>query len=847
MASYSQPGFRIHESTIHDWRVPSHFLFCSRCRDERSRNIQQDADNARTRAMLMATPVYGPIYKHRLLSLSPRLTDCPFPGIIRQRGSSVLDTGRIPRRVTIQVPSLNSPVRPDQTPIQSPLSFRPSRKRSSDFSDIPEPAQYFVPEQSAPAPHPVPHHFHTQASPDFWVANSERIREAIGLRTPASPPTETNNQVPMPGTWPSWVDDPNGIDPRLQSQRYETINSAVDPPAGNAPVGILGLLSSFALGTLRSVLWRPIRFVLAPQLSLQPDRPAHPGQPARPIRQLPLAPLAHESAQFSNAASTIGPVGADNDFRAPKRSRYDERPSEERPSNPARQPLSISQSLLRRGRKSNEGQVQIHARRGEEYGADPNFNYAGHFSLDAMYDASDSEDEEYPGSPMDIDSPDPVVLNQSGTIPARQPILPECAQPPITSDEQKPIALNQSEVILAKQPIESINPETKPKLAPAVAAARRAVKLFPKDPAVPKTRASSSTEGSAPVKTPSLEHPPFATPAIERIRRKAAGLSASANTHVTRTTDKAQYEKALEFFPNDIVHSLPGLEGEQLPADARKIEHLKREFMERVRQEEIEALNASLRRLGLRRPMSTLITAPSPEWINRALDAPKNGHFDHRAVHADAVELKPRDFARLVPSTAWLNDDCVHSTLCCLATYVNKKAGFKPLAHAPRCVAISSLYWKSFCSDHNKLYPRPFLRKWGMTQQNFLKIDTVLIPVNLGAHWTLIVIRPSRKTISYLDSFHAQNPAQLRHAYQWVELFLGNKFVASEWNTQELGTPKQTNAWDCGMFVITNAMCLALGVSPLSYNEDNMPMQRQRIAAMLLNGGFHGEFDLGHI
>ncbi|KAJ8133415.1 hypothetical protein O1611_g208 [Lasiodiplodia mahajangana] len=167
MASFLQPGFRIHDAASHDWRIPSHFLYCGRCRDERSRHIQQDQDNARARGMLMATPIHGTIYRESLLSISPRLTASPFPGIIRQRGPSLLDTGRVPRRVTIQVPSLSSPVRPDQSPIQSPLSFRPSRKRPSYFNDNSEPAQYFVvPEQSRPASHLIPQQLHTPANDD---------------------------------------------------------------------------------------------------------------------------------------------------------------------------------------------------------------------------------------------------------------------------------------------------------------------------------------------------------------------------------------------------------------------------------------------------------------------------------------------------------------------------------------------------------------------------------------------------------------------------------------------------------------------------------------------------------
>lgn len=333
----------------------------------------------------------------------------------------------------------------------------------------------------------------------------------------------------------------------------------------------------------------------------------------------------------------------------------------------------------------------------------------------------------------------------------------------------------------------------------------------------------------------------------EERRSKVTVASIFPDTPSTEKKDKAQYDAVLEFFPNDVVHSLPGLEDESLPADAHKVEHLKRELMERLRREEIESQNAALRHLGVRRSKSTLITEPSFAWLNRALDAPKNGTFDPSAVHPDAVELKPRDFAKLVPPTAWLNDDCVHSSLCCLAAYINNKAGVKPKVDPPKCVAVSSLYWKAFCGDHKKLYPRPFSRKWNMTPNNFFDIDTVLIPVNSNAHWTLIAIRPSLRTVSYLDSFHHRNDTQLRHAYQWLQLFLGDKFVPDDWDTTEFPAPRQTNAWDCGMFVITNAMCLALGISPMCYDEEKMPIQRQRIAAMLLNGGFHGEFDLSHL
>lgn len=694
----------------------------------------------------------------------------------------------------------------------------------------------------------------------------------------------------MPGTWPSWADETNGVNepnvipavnaPHLHNQRDEPANPPINAPVNapgdapaNAPFGLrlfttLGNWSAVVIDTFRTAL-RPNQLVLpdqgAGQAAAQPGPVAQLEPRAQPEQQTELQIPAQPPNVATTATQTGQQASHGNGSRAPKRPRLGQGLDHQEPGSLSRAGPSrpSTASLLRPTSYRGPGRtLGHHSEPAFRYAirnqsepdrslsvneTDPDFNHAGHFSLDALY-ASDSEDDDYTGSPMDVDLHEPIVLNQTETIMARQPIEPGYTESHPKSDEQTPIALNMTEAILAQQPINLINSENRPPtLGSATTAARRAIKLFPKDSMGSNARAAPPVERNASLEMTPHENPTFVTPFVERLRHKASVTSTSPDTGIPQQTEKARYDNILEFFPNDVIHSLPGLEEEHLPASACKVEHLKQEMIERVRREEIESQNIILSQLGVRRPNSTLITEPSPKWMNRALDAPKNGHFNPRDVHPDAVELKPRDFGKLVPETAWLNDDCVHSTLCCLAAYINKQAGVRPKIDPPKCVALSSLYWKAFCSDYNKLYPRPFSRKWNMRPENFLQLDTVLIPVNSNAHWTLIVIRPSRRTISYLDSFHNHNQTQVRHAYQWLERFLANKFVPGDWSTQEFGAPRQTNAWDCGMFVITNAMCLALGISPMCYNEENMPIQRQRIAAMLLNGGFHGEFDLGHL
>ncbi|KAI1495273.1 hypothetical protein F5X96DRAFT_2513 [Biscogniauxia mediterranea] len=362
----------------------------------------------------------------------------------------------------------------------------------------------------------------------------------------------------------------------------------------------------------------------------------------------------------------------------------------------------------------------------------------------------------------------------------------------------------------------------------AVAAAQRAVRFFPC-----KNRHASSSQ--------------MITPPISDDDDQPAAKTEAVIKAIPKPLPPSQYKDINDFFNNEEQHSLPGLGRSRLSPSRSKIRELDLQRQER----EAAFAAVRLRPLGLRRPRRSLITDLSPEWDQKARAAPLHGHTKaskwQNQPHPDSVPLAPKDFSKMVPETAWLNDDAIHATLVCLATFINNRAGVVPKKSVPKCVALSSLYWSSFCQDEKKIYPRPFNRKWGMNPDNFFDIDTVLIPVNLGNHWTLLVIRPTRRTISYVDSFQSSGERQLAHALNWLRLFLGDKYRSWEWTDVHFTVPSQTNGYDCGMFVITNSIYLALGLDPNSYTQADMPLQRRRIAAMLLNGGFTGPFDLSHL
>lgn len=139
------------------------------------------------------------------------------------------------------------------------------------------------------------------------------------------------------------------------------------------------------------------------------------------------------------------------------------------------------------------------------------------------------------------------------------------------------------------------------------------------------------------------------------------------------------------------------------------------------------------------------------------------------------------------------------------------------------------------------------MRREGVRKNNFFDIDTILIPICDGMHWTLAVVRPGKRTVAHLDSMRAgAGHFDIKEKLlEWVKVTLEDKWVASEWSAIDYEAPRQTNGYDCGVFTITNALCLALGLDPKkSYTAGQLTLQRRRLAAILLNGGFTDDFSL---
>lgn len=249
----------------------------------------------------------------------------------------------------------------------------------------------------------------------------------------------------------------------------------------------------------------------------------------------------------------------------------------------------------------------------------------------------------------------------------------------------------------------------------------------------------------------------------------------------------------------------------------------------------------------LRAAHRAIIPSMSTQWIEKAEQAVHARSNAELAKSPDGTVLQKKDFETVVKQNQWLNDEIINATLLHLGNYVNQKVGIKNTrVCTPKIQIFNSFVGKNL--DDGRPPTERMLRRAGIRKDNFLDIETILIPICRGAHWTLVAVRPKYRQIYHLDSLNSRgNPALIAKVHTWIKGVLGENYNEHEWKIEVLASPRQSNMDDCGVHTITNGICLALGVGPSSYGASIMPQQRLHVAAVLLNGGFEGVFTLDGI
>ncbi|KAL1863470.1 hypothetical protein Plec18170_000305 [Paecilomyces lecythidis] len=242
------------------------------------------------------------------------------------------------------------------------------------------------------------------------------------------------------------------------------------------------------------------------------------------------------------------------------------------------------------------------------------------------------------------------------------------------------------------------------------------------------------------------------------------------------------------------------------------------------------------------RPEGPAVRPLSAKWKEVLAASMAKRDNEPLATTLRGAKLTRMDLMTCYKPMAWLNDEIINGYLELVVAYLRRVSGNTGRNEKPKYHAFSTFF---FSNLRQKGYAG--VAKWATRAkiggEGLLNVDTVFIPVHNSAHWTLMVVKPSSRTIEHFDSLGSLSPAYVALAKGWLRGELGQLYVDEEWNVLPSISPQQDNGSDCGVFLLSTAKSVAVGLEPLSYGAADIPLLRQKIVAELMHGGLEGEFD----
>ncbi|KAF1990776.1 cysteine proteinase, partial [Aulographum hederae CBS 113979] len=191
----------------------------------------------------------------------------------------------------------------------------------------------------------------------------------------------------------------------------------------------------------------------------------------------------------------------------------------------------------------------------------------------------------------------------------------------------------------------------------------------------------------------------------------------------------------------------------------------------------------------------------------------------------------------------WLNDVVINTYLENAAQRANDKVGRLKSQPAP-FYALSSHWLTTFNNKGPAEVAKWLKRRPKIMGNDFYKCEVLLLPVNTGAHWTLLAISGTKRTVQYYDSMRVGGAqSKLENAHALLREIIGPGYNVNEWSFSIQNSSQQSNGNDCGVFTSINGLCLLRGLKPTDqFTYRDIPDLRKQMALTLMKGSFKDEF-----
>lgn len=219
-------------------------------------------------------------------------------------------------------------------------------------------------------------------------------------------------------------------------------------------------------------------------------------------------------------------------------------------------------------------------------------------------------------------------------------------------------------------------------------------------------------------------------------------------------------------------------------------------------------------------------------------------------IQLGSIPIQKLSFKRILASDKgtenWLDDDAVNAWYNAIVDAKKRQTGYvKSDANAPKFANLQTAWWDKAKSKDGPAGLKRWMKRAGVGGANLLKCERLFLPINLGNHWTLLIINGVDQSIEYLDSLGGDGGRYFQIARELLKSELGDKYNSQKWQDLKRNRScQQNNMSDCGVFTCLNGLAAAKDRPYKEVTAKKMPNARKMMAGVFINGGFEGDFDL---
>lgn len=218
-------------------------------------------------------------------------------------------------------------------------------------------------------------------------------------------------------------------------------------------------------------------------------------------------------------------------------------------------------------------------------------------------------------------------------------------------------------------------------------------------------------------------------------------------------------------------------------------------------------------------------------------------------VQLGSIPIQKISFRRILASDkgteSWLDDDAVNAWYNSIVDAAKRQDGYvKSDTKPPKFANLQTAWFDKATKDGPKALKR-WMKRAGVGGATILDCERIFLPINMGSHWTLLIINGKDRSIEYLDSLGGGGDKYFKLARELLKSELGDKYHEQQWtNLARNRSSRQDNMSDCGVFTCINGLAAAKDRPYKEVTAEKMPLARKMIVGVFLNGGFEGELEL---